>query len=151
MTFMGNYDRDRNSSGGRTFGRRDFGNRDGARPMLHKTICSKCGKECEVPFRPTGNRPVYCKECFQTIRPEATRPDNNFSRRPNFENRGDQVNRSAQQPQYEEQLEALSAKLDKILRILESKVVAPANSIIKKVKIPKAKKTIKKSTSSKKE
>jgi CxxC-x17-CxxC domain-containing protein len=29
-----------------------------------KAICSDCKKECEVPFRPTGDRPVYCKECF---------------------------------------------------------------------------------------
>lgn len=32
--------------------------------VLHKAICADCKKECEVPFRPTGNRPVYCKECF---------------------------------------------------------------------------------------
>lgn len=31
---------------------------------LHKAICADCNKECEVPFRPTGDRPVYCKECF---------------------------------------------------------------------------------------
>jgi len=29
-----------------------------------KVICSDCNKECEVPFRPTGDRPVYCKECL---------------------------------------------------------------------------------------
>jgi len=23
-----------------------------------------CNKECEVPFKPSGDRPVYCKECF---------------------------------------------------------------------------------------
>jgi len=32
--------------------------------VLHKAVCADCKKECEVPFRPTGNRPVYCKECF---------------------------------------------------------------------------------------
>ena len=29
-----------------------------------KAICADCKAECEVPFRPTGDRPVYCKECF---------------------------------------------------------------------------------------
>ncbi|MFA4991305.1 MAG: CxxC-x17-CxxC domain-containing protein [Candidatus Omnitrophota bacterium] len=29
-----------------------------------RVICSDCGKECEVPFKPSGDRPVYCKECF---------------------------------------------------------------------------------------
>ena len=32
--------------------------------VLHKTICADCNKECEVPFKPSGDRPVYCKECF---------------------------------------------------------------------------------------
>ncbi|MDP3804282.1 MAG: hypothetical protein Q8Q87_01880 [Candidatus Omnitrophota bacterium] len=32
--------------------------------VLHKTICANCRKECEVPFKPSGGRPVYCKECF---------------------------------------------------------------------------------------
>lgn len=32
--------------------------------ILHKAVCAACSKECEVPFRPSGDRPVYCKECF---------------------------------------------------------------------------------------
>lgn len=31
---------------------------------MHKTDCSLCGKEIEVPFIPDGVRPVYCKECL---------------------------------------------------------------------------------------
>jgi CxxC-x17-CxxC domain-containing protein len=30
-----------------------------------KTVCSQCGKETTVPFKPTQGRPVYCRECFQ--------------------------------------------------------------------------------------
>jgi CxxC-x17-CxxC domain-containing protein len=26
--------------------------------------CSQCGKDTTVPFKPSGDRPVYCKECF---------------------------------------------------------------------------------------
>ncbi|MBU1906458.1 MAG: hypothetical protein KJ923_05620 [Candidatus Omnitrophica bacterium] len=29
-----------------------------------KAVCSECKKECELPFRPTGDRPVYCRDCF---------------------------------------------------------------------------------------
>lgn len=43
------------------FGRRDFG---GPREM-HKVTCSECGAESEVPFKPDGQRPVYCRECYQ--------------------------------------------------------------------------------------
>lgn len=35
---------------------------------MHKAICSECGKECEVPFKPDGRRPVYCRECFNKRR-----------------------------------------------------------------------------------
>src|SRR5258705_6610285 len=38
------------------------------RPM-HKATCSNCGAETEVPFQPTGVRPVYCKDCFQSMKP----------------------------------------------------------------------------------
>jgi CxxC-x17-CxxC domain-containing protein len=28
------------------------------------TVCSQCGRETTVPFKPTQGRPVYCRECF---------------------------------------------------------------------------------------
>jgi len=117
------------SSGGRSFGggRPSFNNRSGDRPMMHKTICSKCGKECEVPFKPTGSKPVFCSECFRENGGPDTRRNEgrNFSR-PNFDNRdnrNDNRERSTQAPQYKEQLDSLNFKLDKILKILTS--VAP--------------------------
>ncbi len=37
----------------------------GDRPTtLHKANCSKCGNECEVPFRPVNGKPVFCRNCF---------------------------------------------------------------------------------------
>ncbi|MBL7084576.1 MAG: hypothetical protein ISS43_00520 [Candidatus Omnitrophica bacterium] len=35
---------------------------------MHKATCAECKKECEVPFKPSGDRPVYCKECFSKRR-----------------------------------------------------------------------------------
>jgi len=46
--------------------------------VLHKAICADCKKECEVPFKPSGERPVYCKECFSRRKvnnPFKARPD----------------------------------------------------------------------------
>ncbi|MCD6414204.1 MAG: hypothetical protein J7L23_01085 [Candidatus Diapherotrites archaeon] len=37
---------------------------------MYKATCSDCGAECEVPFKPTEGRPVYCKECYQKHRPQ---------------------------------------------------------------------------------
>ncbi|MBI5222103.1 MAG: hypothetical protein HY980_01225 [Candidatus Magasanikbacteria bacterium] len=34
--------------------------------QMHSAICSKCAQECEVPFRPTGDRPVFCSNCFKS-------------------------------------------------------------------------------------
>ncbi len=52
----------RGFSGNRGFG----GNRRfERRPReMHKAICAECKKECEVPFKPTEDRDVFCQECF---------------------------------------------------------------------------------------
>jgi len=58
---MGNFNRggprrNFNRGGG---GFRSFGPRE-----MHKATCSACGEECEVPFKPSQDRPVYCRDCF---------------------------------------------------------------------------------------
>ncbi|MCF7866185.1 DNA-directed RNA polymerase [Candidatus Woesearchaeota archaeon] len=62
--------------GGRSFGNRGPSSRgppnrggprrfnDGPREM-HKATCADCGNECDVPFKPTEGKPVYCRDCFQ--------------------------------------------------------------------------------------
>lgn len=40
-----------------------FGERE-----MHKATCADCGNECEVPFKPTEGRPVYCRDCYQKHR-----------------------------------------------------------------------------------
>ena len=32
-------------------------------------VCSDCGKECQVPFKPRSDKPVYCDDCFAKHRP----------------------------------------------------------------------------------
>ncbi len=44
------------------------GERFGGAREMHSAICAACGKECEVPFEPRGDRPVYCSECFTKMR-----------------------------------------------------------------------------------
>src|SRR5262245_57753062 len=38
-------------------------NNHSSRPM-YAVVCFDCGKDTEIPFKPSGDRPVYCKECF---------------------------------------------------------------------------------------
>lgn len=44
-----------------------FGERQEAREMFPAT-CSNCGAETTVPFKPRNDKPVYCAECFQSMR-----------------------------------------------------------------------------------
>ena len=50
-------------------------NRDGGRRTsmsareMHSATCAGCGKEAQVPFVPSGEKPVYCSDCFKTQRP----------------------------------------------------------------------------------
>ncbi|MFO7619522.1 MAG: CxxC-x17-CxxC domain-containing protein [Thermoplasmata archaeon] len=48
------YDRDRNRGGDRE---------------MFKATCSDCKQECEVPFKPSEGRPIYCRDCYQKHRP----------------------------------------------------------------------------------
>ena len=36
----------------------------------HDAVCAYCGKACKVPFAPSGDRPVYCSECFAKMQEE---------------------------------------------------------------------------------
>ncbi len=37
---------------------------------MHKATCGDCGNECEIPFEPRNDKPVYCNDCFQNHKPE---------------------------------------------------------------------------------
>ncbi|KKR54681.1 MAG: hypothetical protein UT91_C0011G0046 [Parcubacteria group bacterium GW2011_GWA2_40_23] len=81
---MGNFTRDNKRSGGgfgskfgggKSFGGGSrFGDRDGGRPPMHPAVCDECGANCEVPFRPTGDRPIYCSSCFEKQNGGSSRP-----------------------------------------------------------------------------
>ncbi len=49
--------------GGGGYGERDRGPRE-----MFAATCSSCGKEAQVPFRPTSGKPVYCSDCFRSQR-----------------------------------------------------------------------------------
>ncbi|MFA6357885.1 MAG: CxxC-x17-CxxC domain-containing protein [Candidatus Omnitrophota bacterium] len=77
---------------------RSGGSRYDERPRetnFTQAVCSECGKECEIPFKPTGDRPVYCRDCFSARKDSAPskggfgdRPrTGGFSRHRSFDNR----------------------------------------------------------------
>lgn len=147
---MGSFRRDNNGGsrfggdrgGGRSFGGggggRGFGRGDDRPREMFKTVCSNCGKDCEVPFRPTTGKPVYCSECFEKVggRSSDVRPE-----RPSFD-RPQAPRSDSNKLQFDE----LNAKLDRILKLLEPKIEEVKEmpvlieEKVKVVKTPKVKK-----------
>ena len=101
---------DSNRSGGG--GRGGFGGRDRGRPQMYQATCADCGNRCEVPFRPTGDKPVYCSDCFGGKGPS-------------------QMGGPSRPDQSNEYHEKMNKKLDKIIQILE-RIAPPKEHVIKK-------------------
>lgn len=147
---MRNFDRNK-FGGNRNFGKRDFGgNRHGARPQLYDAICSNCGRQCQVPFQPTGDKPVYCRDCFAKMN---GRESGNFGRNERLAfTSGNQEGRN--QSLSGEQLREINIKLDKILTLLGSSVQhltektqeieSPVAAQSEEKRAPKAKRPVKK-------
>ena len=49
----------------RSFGRNNF---DRGPREMHKATCADCKQECEVPFKPSEDKPVRCKDCYAKFR-----------------------------------------------------------------------------------
>ena len=84
------------SGGGRSSSGRNSSN-SYSETQMHPVTCANCGKRCEVPFKPSGNKPVYCSDCFKNGENfESNKPD-----------------------QFKKELDQINTKLDKILKALD--------------------------------
>ena len=170
---MENFKRNNRSGGRRNSGR--FAGRNSRRPVMYRAVCSECGKDCEVPFKPTGDKPVFCSDCFRSKRDaEPRRFSGKDSGRFNSGNKRmykvvcDKCGKECEVPfrptsgkpiycsqcfseggrdkssdQVSKQFEIINAKLDKILKALSPFISAEANEkkkTIKKTEISKPKK-----------
>lgn len=108
------------SFGKPSFGRKSFGDRGdrGERRdiEMHNATCSECQKNCQVPFRPTGEKPVYCSECFGG---RGGRSDERSPRR-SFGDRGSASPSFGGNDDIKRQIEGMNAKLDKLADAIES-------------------------------
>jgi CxxC-x17-CxxC domain-containing protein len=68
----GGYSSGSYGGGSSSYGQSSGGYSSGQRTMYPAT-CSACGKQTEVPFEPSGSKPVYCRECYQSRRPATDR------------------------------------------------------------------------------
>jgi CxxC-x17-CxxC domain-containing protein len=75
---------------------------------MHRATCAECGKPCEVPFKPSGDKPVFCSNCFGKGNggPSPSKPD-----------------------QSGRKFDEMNAKLDQILSILKHSSSASKESV----------------------
>ena len=111
------------SGGGRNFGggsRQDDGYRE--QPTLYRAVCDQCGESCEVPFRPTGNKPVLCRDCFR--KDDGGSSSRFGSKRPERSNSFDKPSykstprAGAGNEEVVKQLKTLNAKMQQMLDLL---------------------------------
>ena len=83
----------------------NFGNKNRRDLEMTKVICSSCGVECEVPFKPTSTKPVYCDACF--ARKGKASPS--------------RFNKQDSNKVNDKDIELINIKLDKIMKALNIK------------------------------
>ncbi len=159
---MGNFQGGGNRGGGRdfrgggggfqkkTWGGGDREGRDRA-VVMHRATCGECGKACEVPFKPTGEKPVFCNDCFHGHKEGGER-----NARPSFNDRAPRREFNDRAPRQDfaprqaapvaddflkKQLSEVNNKLDRLVMAIEKMtqaktVVAPA-VVSKGVEAPK--------------
>lgn len=111
--------------------------------QMYQAVCSKCGKDCRVPFMPSGDKPVYCSDCFERNGPSASsgfdRPRRDFGSKSFGGDRPYSSERSSNpqsQNQNNDLLVSINAKLGKILELMAAtkSPVEIEKKVVKKTK-----------------
>lgn len=113
------------------------GNRDFRESQMFSATCAECQKTCEVPFRPSGDKPVYCSYCFSKHKEDGgdhprrndrndrrdERPHsatNSFaSRTPSFDRAPKAQADNTLVLDLKKQIENVNNKLDKVMELLK--------------------------------
>jgi CxxC-x17-CxxC domain-containing protein len=120
--------------------------------------CTSCGKSCEVPFRPSGDRPVLCRDCYVRKDGDAPRDERRPDARPvRREERAPaeyptvRVDRGMEE--VKQKLATLEAKLNRILDLInppQPRAVAPETTVSEVVVVKKERKPKKEAAAPKK-
>lgn len=154
--------------GGGGFRGRDGGrgrDRDRGPVTMHHAVCDQCGKDCEVPFRPSGDKPVYCNSCFGAKkesgdnRDRDNRSSDKFSQKsfdsykaPVIMDLGGDV-KKGNNDEIKKQLIMLNEKMERLIKAVSNtpnaypaKTEQKVKTIVKALPVVKAKKVVKKKT-----
>ncbi|MCA9356893.1 hypothetical protein KC872_01660 [Candidatus Kaiserbacteria bacterium] len=153
-----------NRGGGAGFGGKRRGNNFGGNrersdkpAQMHSATCAECGKSCEVPFKPSSDKPVYCSNCFGKKNDDNKgdeRRESNFrsDARPQREERRPQFDKPrGNDNELKQQLATIESKLNKILELINPPMKAGEKVEVSVVVKEKKKKKKEKSKPVKKE
>jgi len=101
-------------SGKRDSNRNKFDGRNSGQSEKTTVICSSCKKSCEVPFKPSSNRPVYCSDCFK----KESGSNNNFRKDSGFKNNF-RKDFNSKPIDYSKEFIEINKKIDKIMIALK--------------------------------
>lgn len=103
----------------RKFDRESFSKEKSSGFTVHETVCDRCGVKCDVPFKPTNNKPIYCRSCFRKNNSGSS--DRGTDRFEQFEDRhatpSDRFENKSNISSKD--LEQINQKLDKIMKALK--------------------------------
>jgi CxxC-x17-CxxC domain-containing protein len=110
---------------------------------MHKAVCDECHKNCEVPFRPSGDKPIYCSDCFSSKREDNgdRAPRREFNDRAPRREFNDRPAPSFNKPaapandDVKRQLSEMNSKLDRLINSIE-KLAQPKTSVAQVVAKP---------------
>jgi CxxC-x17-CxxC domain-containing protein len=163
-------DRGGNGGGRGDFKKKSWGNdrggdKDRGPVTMHRATCAECRQNCEVPFRPNGDRPVLCSDCFGGNKRDGDRGGRgDFKAAPRREFNDRPTSSSFAKPtqntdELKKQLSDLTTKVDRLINLFEKSLkikgeadiskTEPVIVIKKETKIPSLKTIIKKAVAEK--
>jgi len=133
--------------GGDRGGNRSFGggrDRDRSDVQMYTAVCSDCNKSCEVPFKPSSDKPVFCNDCFKNKRVsrDSREPRDNKGLKISFDNKRVFQQGGGDSQNYKVQFETLNTKLDKILKILNPDITEEVEKVFADTKYKKVEKKV---------
>ena len=135
----------RGGNGGGSFDRGPkFGGKSSGQELF-SAVCSTCGKSCEVPFRPNGEKPVYCSACFGKNRDDNASFDRGGDRNEGFRNNNRTEKAPYQKSERSYQAPTSSVNLERELAEVKqqlSKIELQLNRVLGFVNPPVAKASI---------
>lgn len=135
---------------GGDFKKKSFGS-DRGEVVMSKATCSECSNVCEVPFKPNGERPVFCSNCFMSKRDGTFNNDRDerkgnvreLSRRDGRDEKttysAPTSNNNAEVAEMKKQITNLNTKIDSLANAFDKFISEKASTVPTAKKVEEAK------------